>query len=81
MEIIERKSDLKIRANVVCQEQNQTLPNNLSLTILDDRDSILEIINAKEGDEKIRYWFTSQKEEKFSLKITLNSATFRQYFM
>ena len=80
--ISQLESAFKICVQAQPSLQHQTLPERLELSLIDPNDAVLATITAQAEDNFIQLpYFRGAKSEKFTIGISLDSATYREKFL
>jgi hypothetical protein len=73
--------DVSVLLQVYPTENNNYLPQDLKLILLDDSGEVLREVIARRTDVYIKLKFSCEIGEKFSLQLTLDDASYREYFV
>jgi hypothetical protein len=73
--------DIGVMLQVYPTGNNDYLPPDLKLMLLDDSGEILREVTARCADVYVQLKFTCEMGEKFSVQLTLGDANFREYFV
>ncbi len=73
--------DFSVILQIYPTENNDYLPHDLKLILLDDSGEILREVTARRADVYIQLRFSCEIGERFSVQVTLGDANFREYFV
>ncbi|MBD2690289.1 DUF1822 family protein [Anabaena catenula] len=73
--------DVGVMLQVYPTGNNDYLPPDLKLILLDDSGEILREVTARRADVYVQLKFTCEMREKFSVKLTLGDANFHEDFV
>lgn len=80
MTISATESGINLQASVYPTGERLTLPSNLHLKILTDSGEVFKEVMSRSDDEFIRYRFEATKGDRFTIQVSLGTASIAEVF-
>ena len=82
MAIAQEEKTLKICVQAQPEQQQQELPNNLQLSLVDRKNITIAEVKSENQDNFIQLpYFWGEKSERFKIKLNLNSTSYEEEFI